>query len=255
MSEDVIAAGLVVIGDEILSGRTKDANIGAIADFLTDLGLELREVRVVEDRTEAIVAAVNALRSVYGEVFTTGGIGPTHDDVTAEAMAIAFDVPLGENPEAVKMLSARYGQEALTEARRRMARIPEGGELIANPVTGAPGFTIGNVHVLAGIPKIMKAMLVDLAPRLASGRKLHLRTIPVPAGEGAYADQLAEIQLSFPNVAIGSYPKIAADRFLGEIVLRSRDVTRLEEAVRAVESMLADLLPGFTQDTSATKAP
>ncbi len=251
MNEGIITAGLVVIGDEILSGRTKDTNTGTIADFLTERGIDLCEVRVVSDRREAIVAAVNALRAAYALVFTTGGIGPTHDDITAEGIAGAFAVPLIEDPRAVAMLRDRYGEIALTPPRLRMARIPEGAALIANPVSAAPGFIIGNVHVLAGVPAIMKAMLGELAQILPTGSKVASRTIPVLAGEGAFAAPLGEVQRRFPEVTIGSYPKVSPSGFRADIVLRSRDGAKLAAAADAVEAMLAGLALAIETDPDA----
>jgi molybdenum cofactor synthesis domain-containing protein len=255
MGDDVITAGMVVIGDEILSGRTKDSNIGTLADFLTDLGIDLCEVRVVADREEAIVGAVNALRAAYDHVFTTGGIGPTHDDITAEAIAVAFGVGLFEDPDALEMMRARYGEAALSPARRKMATVPGGSRLIANGATAAPGFTIGNVHVLAGVPEIMKAMLVELTPVLGRGHRLVSRTIVVPAGEGAYAAKLAELQKHHSDVAMGSYPKVTANGFSAEIVLRSRDPGKLDEAEGAVRAMLEELRIDIAADPDASRAP
>jgi molybdenum cofactor synthesis domain-containing protein len=255
LSDDIATAGMVVIGDEILSGRTKDTNIGTLADFLTDLGIDLREVRIVPDRRDAIVEAVNALRQRCDHVFTTGGIGPTHDDITAESIAAAFGVELFEDPEAVEIMRARYGEHAMTAARRKMATVPRGSVLIANGATAAPGFTIGNVHVLAGVPEIMKAMLVELTPVLGQGHRLISRAITVPAGEGVYAAGLAELQKRFPDVAIGSYPKVTPEGFSAEIVLRSRDAGKLGEAMRAVRAMLQGLEIEIAADPDATQAP
>src|SRR5690606_4699156 len=207
---DEVTAGLVVIGDEILSGRTKDVNIGAVADFCTDLGIELREVRVVSDETDDIVAAVNALRERYTYVFTTGGIGPTHDDITADAIAKAFGVALPINAEARAMLEARWAQTGteVNEARLRMARIPEGAELIVNSVSAAPGFRIGNVHVMAGVPVIMRAMLEALAPTLKGGRRVMSVAIRAAVGEGSLGGPLAQLQEQYPDVRMGSYPQM-----------------------------------------------
>ena len=201
---------MLVIGDEILSGRTKDKNIGYIADYLTAIGIDLREVRVVADVEEEIVAAVNALRSRYTYVFSTGGIGPTHDDITADAIAKAFGVAIDFDPRAVAILAERYGKADLNEARMRMARIPAGAELIENSVSKAPGFTLGNVHVMAGVPAIMQAMLDALAPRLKTGRKMLSRSVPAGMGEGKIAEGLAEVQAAFPDVLMGSYPTFDA---------------------------------------------
>src|SRR5690606_13087377 len=201
-----VTAGLVVIGDEILSGRTKDVNIGAVADFCTDLGIDLTEVRVVSDEMDDIVAAVNALRARYTYVFTTGGIGPTHDDITADAIAKAFGVALPINAEARAMLEERWKERGIeiNEARLRMARIPEGASIIVNSVSAAPGFRIGNVHVMAGVPTIMRAMLESIAPTLQGGRKVHSITVRCRVGEGTIGVPLAALQEQFPDVKMGS---------------------------------------------------
>ena len=243
MSTDTVTAGLLVIGDEILSGRTKDVNIGATADFCTDLGIELREVRVVSDETDDIVEAVNALRSRYTYVFTTGGIGPTHDDITADAIAKAFGVALPINAEARAMLEARWKQTGteVNEARLRMARIPEGASLIINSVSAAPGFRIGNVHVMAGVPIIMRSMLEALAPTLKGGRKVMSIAIKAAVGEGSIGGPLAALQEQYPDVKMGSYPQMGKDRVMTELVLRSSDAARLEEAAGKVRAMVVDL--------------
>ncbi len=239
---EIVTAGLVVIGDEILSGRTKDINIGATADFCTDLGIELREVRVVSDVEDDIVAAVNAVRARYTYIFTTGGIGPTHDDITADAIAKAFGVALPINPEARAMLEARWkatGTE-VNEARLRMARIPEGASLIVNSVSAAPGFRIGNVHVMAGVPKIMAAMLEAIAPTLKGGKKIKSTTIRCRVGEGTIGGPLGRLQEAFPDVKMGSYPQMGQNFVMTELVLRSSDETRLAEAAEAVKAMVAE---------------
>jgi molybdenum cofactor synthesis domain-containing protein len=241
MSEPNPSAALIVIGDEILSGRTKDVNIGATADFCTDLAIDLMEVRVVADIEDDIVAAVNALRARYTYVFTTGGIGPTHDDITADAIARAFGVALPINPEARAMLEARWKDRGIepNEARLRMARIPEGASLIVNSVSAAPGFTIGNVHVMAGVPVIMRAMLESLAPTLKGGRKVHSLTIRSRVGEGNIGTPFAALAAQFPDVKMGSYPRMGDGTVMTELVLRSADETRLAEAARAVHAMVA----------------
>jgi molybdenum cofactor synthesis domain-containing protein len=241
--DKIITAALLVIGDEILSGRTKDKNIGYIAEYLTAIGVDLREVRVVPDVEAEIVAAVNALRSRYDHVLTTGGIGPTHDDITADSVATAFGVSIDFDPRAVAILARRYGKADLNEARMRMARIPAGAELIPNPVSQAPGFTIGNVHVMAGVPNIMQAMLDELAKTLPTGRKMHSRTVPAGMPEGRIARRLGEVQVAFPDVAIGSYPTFEPGGvgFTTNVVLRSRDEGRLEAAEAAVKGMIEDL--------------
>ena len=235
----VVTAALLVIGDEILSGRTKDKNIGYIAEYLTAIGIDLREVRVVPDVEAEIVTAVDALRARYDHVLTTGGIGPTHDDITADAIAKAFAVPIDFDPRAVAILAERYGKADLNEARMRMARIPAGADLILNPISKAPGFSIGNVHVMAGVPSIMQAMLDGLAARLPTGRKMLSRSVPAGMGEGRIAKPLADLQSAYPDVAIGSYPTFEPEiGFTTTLVLRSRDEARLVAAETAVKAML-----------------
>jgi molybdopterin-biosynthesis enzyme MoeA-like protein len=238
-------AGLLVIGDEILSGRTKDVNIAATASFCTDLAIDLTEVRVVADVEDDIVAAVNALRSRYTYVFTTGGIGPTHDDITADSIAKAFGVGISIHPEARAMLEARWKDRGIeaNESRLRMARIPEGATLIVNAVSAAPGFKIGNVHVMAGVPLIMRSMLEAVAPTLQGGRKVLSKTIRAGVGEGHIGAPLGELQAQFPDVKMGSYPQMGDGTVMTELVLRSPDETRLAEAAKAVYDMVA----GFHQ--------
>jgi molybdenum cofactor synthesis domain-containing protein len=238
---EVVTAGLLVIGDEILSGRTKDKNIGHIAEYLTDLGIDLSEVRVVPDIEEEIVAALNALRHRYTYVFTTGGIGPTHDDITADAVAKAFGVPIDYDPRAVALMRERFPNADLNEARMRMARIPHGAELVANPVSKAPGFWIGNVIVMAGVPQIMHAMLDDVAPHLKRGRRMLSESVKADMREGDLGTPLAEIARAHKDVMIGSYPFADEGRPNTHLVLRSRDATALAAAKTAVETMLARL--------------
>jgi molybdenum cofactor synthesis domain-containing protein len=236
-----VTAGLLVIGDEILSGRTKDVNIGAVADFCTDLGIDLTEVRVVSDVEESIVEAVNALRQRYTYVFTTGGIGPTHDDITADSIAKAFGVALPINAQARAMLEARWKETGteVNEARLRMARIPEGADLIVNSVSAAPGFRIGNVHVMAGVPVIMRAMLEALAPTLKGGSKVLSVAVKAAVGEGTLGGPLAALQAEFPDVKMGSYPQMGQNRVMTELVLRSSDEALLAQAAEKVRSMVA----------------
>ncbi len=234
MTQPSPTAAVLIIGDEVLSGRTQDTNLNAIARFLGVLGIDLLEARTVGDRPEQIVEALNALRAVHDYVFTTGGIGPTHDDITADAVAQAFGLPLLEHPDAVAILERRYGDE-FNAARRRMTRVPEGGTLIANPVTDAPGFQIGNVFVMAGVPKIMTAMLEDVAPRLRRGAVVHARTLRVTGvGEGAVADILTGAARAEREVSFGSYP--FGHGSVGEmgtnLVLRGRDEARVEAVTR-----------------------
>jgi len=241
-SSRIVTAAVLVIGDEILSGRTKDKNIGYIAEYLTNIGIDLREVRVVPDVEDEIVAALNALRSRYDHVFTTGGIGPTHDDITADSVAKAFGVPIDVDPRAVALLLERIPKDQLNEARLRMARIPEGASLIENAVSKAPGFSIGNVHVMAGVPSIMQSMLDALAPRLDTGKKMLSRSVSAGLKEGDIAGPLGEIQAAYPDVSMGSYPTFdPATGFTTTLVLRSREVSRLDVAEAAVFAMLADV--------------
>jgi molybdenum cofactor synthesis domain-containing protein len=239
---EIVTAAVLVIGDEILSGRTKDKNIGYIADFLTAIGIDLKEVRVVPDEESAIVSALNALRAAYTYVFTTGGIGPTHDDITADCVAKAFGVGIDVHPEAVAILKerlAKFGSE-LNEARLRMARIPHGASLVANRISGAPGFWIGNVIVMAGVPAIMQAMLDEVAPKLKTGAKLLSATIRGDVKEGDVGSELGAIAKAHPDTLIGSYPFF--DDTLGpntNIVVRARDPQRLKQVAAAVEVMLA----------------
>ena len=238
----IVTAAVLVIGDEILSGRTKDKNIGHIAEYLTAIGIDLREVRVVPDVEGEIVAALNALRARYDHVFTTGGIGPTHDDITADAVAKAFGVSIDVDERAVALLLERIPKADLNEARLRMARIPAGATLIANSVSKAPGFTIGNVHVMAGVPSIMHAMLEALGPTLATGRKMHSRSIAAGLKEGDIATPFGAVQARFPDVGMGSYPGFKEGiGYTTTLVLRARDEARLTEAAVAVETMLAEV--------------
>ncbi len=235
---DAVTAGILVIGDEILSGRTKDKNVGYIAEYLTNIGIDLREVRVVPDIEAEIVAALDAMRVRYTYLFTTGGIGPTHDDITADSVAKAFGVTIDYDPRAVAIMAERYGSADLSQPGMRMARIPAGAELIPNPVSRAPGFSIGNVHVMAGVPHIMQGMLDQLAPRLATGRKMLSRTVPAGMGESKIAKGLAAIQKDFPDVMLGSYPTHTEQGFTTNLVIRSRDEARLGEAEAAVKQMI-----------------
>lgn len=243
MTSEQPTAAVLLIGDEILSGRTKDKNLGFIADYMTALGIDLREARLVPDVEEEIVAALNALRHRYSYVFTTGGIGPTHDDITADAVARAFGVPCEHDPRAVEILMAYFtemGREP-NEARMRMARMPRGASLIDNPVSKAPGFQMGNVFVMAGVPKIMNAMMEDVATRLTRGVPMTSRTVAFRGGEGDAAKPLGEIQKAFPTVVIGSYPFQAPDGFATNLVLRSRDEAALAAAYGEVCRMAQEM--------------
>ncbi|HEX2559190.1 competence/damage-inducible protein A [Phenylobacterium sp.] len=226
------SAAVLIIGDEILSGRTQDTNLRDIARFLGAHGVDLLEARTVPDVLEEIVAALNALRERYDYVITTGGIGPTHDDITADAVAAAFAVELYEHPEIIGMMEARWGPDNVTGARRRMARVPVGGELVKNPVQGPPGFTIGNVFVLAGVPQIMRGMLEDVGPRLKGGAVVVSRTVRVEGqGEGVIAEPLERIAKGHPAMSLGSYPFYGEGGFGSNLVLRGRDPDELEAAV------------------------
>ena len=237
---EIVTAAMLVIGDEILSGRTKDRNIGHLADIMTAIGIDLREVRIVPDDEAEIVAAVNAVRSRYDYVFTTGGIGPTHDDITADAVAKAFGVPCEYDAKAYALLEASYARREMefTEARKRMARMPRGADHIDNPVSVAPGFRIGNVHVMAGVPAIFQAMLDSVVPTLRTGAKLLSVTIACPFGEGVIGSPLAEIQKAHPDTIIGSYPKFLDGKFWTELVVRSRSAEALESGRAAVQAMV-----------------
>lgn len=237
-----VTAAVLVIGDEILSGRTKDKNIGTIADVLMAMGIDLREVRIVPDVEDEIVEAVNALRRRYTYLFTTGGIGPTHDDITADSIAKAFGVPISERPDAIALLLERIKPEDLNEARRRMARIPDGADLIRNDVSKAPGFMLGNVVVMAGVPAIMQNMLDNVAPRLVGGTPMVSRSVDA-AGlpEGAYAAGLGALAKAHGDVSIGSYPSFSPDGFRNQIVVRGRDEARVAAVAEEVLGLLAHL--------------
>ncbi|RMF10832.1 MAG: competence/damage-inducible protein A [Alphaproteobacteria bacterium] len=221
--ERVYRACLIIIGDEILSGRTRDRNLAYIAEWLNDEGIELKEARVIPDDRDVIVRTVNECRAAFEYVFTTGGIGPTHDDITAESIASAFGVALEYNAEAHAALAARVGEDNMTEGRRRMTRVPAGGEIIRNPVSAAPGFRLDNVYVLAGIPDVVEAMLGSLKGKLAGGRKMLSRSMHAYAGESVIAHIVDAVQAAHANVSIGSYPFYYRDRYGANLVLRARD--------------------------------
>jgi len=244
-----VTAGLLVIGDEILSGRTKDKNIGYIAEYLTTIGVDLREVRVVPDVEEEIVAALNTLRARHTYLFTTGGIGPTHDDITADCVAKAFGVSIDYDPRAVALLKERFDQMGtqMNEARMRMTRIPAGAELVLNKVSAAPGFWIGNVIVMAGVPSIMQSMLDEVAPTLKTGVKMLSETVRANCREGDIGTPLGEIAKAHPDVMIGSYPFQEDGWPNTNIVVRSRDPQKLVAAKAAVEDMLARVRDGLRQ--------
>jgi molybdenum cofactor synthesis domain-containing protein len=239
--KELVTAGLLVIGDEILSGRTKDKNIGYIAEYLTALGIDLMEVRVVGDEESAVIDALNVLRHRYTYVFTTGGIGPTHDDITADCVAKAFGVSIDIDPRALAIMQERLASTGteMNDARLRMTRIPKGADLVLNKVSGAPGMWIGNVIVMAGVPSIMQAMLDEVAPKLKTGVRMLAETIRADAREGDIGTQLGEIAKANPQVAIGSYPFFDPQRGANtNVVLRARDAEKLALAKAAVEEIL-----------------
>jgi molybdopterin-biosynthesis enzyme MoeA-like protein len=240
-SKEVVTAALLVIGGKILSGRTKDQNIGYVAEYLTAVGIDLKEVRVVGDEERAIVDALNALRHRYTYVFTTGGIGPTHGDITTDCVAKAFGVPIDTDPRALAILHewVKTTGAEMNQARLRLTRIPKGADLIPNKVSGAPGFWIGNVIVMAGVPSIMQAMLDEVAPKLKIGVRMLSETVRADAREGDIGMQLGEIAKANPEVAIGSYPFFDPPHGANtNVVLRARDIQKLAQAKRAIEDML-----------------
>ena len=234
---------MLAIGDELLSGRTKDRNIGYLADFLTLKGIDLKEVRIVPDEEDRIVEALNALRARYTYVFTSGGIGPTHDDITADAVARAFGVAIDHDPRAMKLLSEHYARREMefTDARKRMARLPAGSDLIDNPVSVAPGFRIANVHVMAGVPSIFQAMMDSVGPTLKSGVLIISSAVDCPFGEGTIGGPLTLIQKNHPETAIGSYPRFDGKTYSTQIVIRSRSPAANTAAETDVKQMLANL--------------
>jgi molybdenum cofactor synthesis domain-containing protein len=234
-------AAILVIGDEILSGRTRDSNMHFLAQELARVGIDLREARVVGDRPEAIVEAAQALSRTYDHVFTSGGIGPTHDDITADAVAMAMGVPLSVREDARDVLQVHYDRQGveMNEARLRMARVPEGAVLIDNPVSAAPGFSIGNVHVMAGVPRIFEAMVAGLLPRLIGGTPLLSQSYRIMRGEGEIAAPLARLAGDYPDLLMGSYPFQSGGAFGANIVIRGPDPGRVNEAM----TRLAELFP------------
>jgi molybdenum cofactor synthesis domain-containing protein len=240
MSE-IVTAGILVIGDEILSGRTKDKNIGFIAEYLTNIGIDLKEVRVVADDEDAIVEGLDALRHRYDYVFTTGGIGPTHDDITVDSVAKAFGVEVMHHPDVVERFKQRFGPD-VNEARLRMARFPVGSALVGSATIMAPGFWIGNVITMAGVPAIMQAMMDIVAPKLRSGKRMLSESVKANAREGDIGGPLREIALAHPDTVIGSYPFQDEEKKPNtNLVVRSRDPEKLRAAMDAVQAMLATL--------------
>jgi len=245
MSESSIdpapTAAILIIGNEILSGRVQDANLPWLAERLVELGIRLREARVVADAEDEIAEAVQALSRRYTYVFTTGGIGPTHDDITAESIARAFDRPITHDGEAVSRLSRHYGGDKLTQARLRMARIPEGASLIDNPASAAPGFRIGNVFVMAGVPAIMRAMFDGIAPALAGGPRMLQRVVSCRMGESVLAEPLSSIQARHPETEIGSYPYFRQGMFGVSLVARGTDPALLDTVAGEIAEMIRNL--------------
>lgn len=240
MQKDVTAA-LLIIGNEILSGRTQDKNLAFLGHRLNELGVRLAEARVVPDVEETIVSQVNQLRAEHQYLFTTGGIGPTHDDITAACIAEAVGRQLIEHPEARRILDERYGSEGLTAARLRMARTPDGAELIDNPVSKVPGFKIGNVYVMAGIPDVMQAMFESIAHEITGGSPLITGTIVAELPEGELAGPLGELQARYPDVEMGSYPFFNQNRYGASLVLRVADRVRLRAAMNDLRAMVREL--------------
>lgn len=243
MTSTIQTAAMLAIGDELLSGRTKDKNIGHLADLLTVAGIDLKEVRIVADEEDAIVEALNALRSKYTYVFTSGGIGPTHDDITADSVSKAFGVPCLHDPDAMKLLGDMYAGRGLefTEARQRMARMPQGSRHIPNPVSTAPGFIIGNVHVMAGVPQVFQAMMAHVIETLPAGQRVLSRSIACPFGEGDIGTALGAIQKAHPETSIGSYPHFDGRRFSTELIVRARDQAVVDAAAAEVEAMIESI--------------
>jgi molybdenum cofactor synthesis domain-containing protein len=232
-----VSASLLIIGDEILSGRTKDANLAYLATWLNEVGIQLAEVRVVPDVEAEIIEAVNALRAKFDYLFTTGGIGPTHDDITVDSIAAAFGVKVIKHPEAYRRMLDYYGKEKFTEARQRMTRVPDGAELIDNPVSIAPGIRIENVFIMAGVPKIMQSMLEGIRGHLRVGRKVWTQALTVHAPESKIADALGIIQDANLNTSIGSYPFYHTGSAGTQIVVRSNDQAALSKAMDEVQAL------------------
>jgi len=240
-SAPIVTASVLIIGNEILSGRTQDANLAYIAQGLAQAGVVLREARVIPDVPDTIVATVNELRAKFDYVFTTGGIGPTHDDITSECVARAFGLPLIVHPEAHKAFLSYYAPGELNEARMRMAMTPEGAELIPNPISRAPGFRIGNVFVMAGIPRVMQAMFDSVKPNLKGGPPVLSRTVSCGVPEGILAKGLGEIQGRYADLDIGSYPYTRRGTFGVALVLRGREAARLDRAKAEVAALIRTL--------------
>lgn len=235
-------AAMLVIGDEILSGRTRDANMHHLAGRLTDVGIDLKEVRIVSDDRAAIIDAVRALSGAYDTVFTSGGIGPTHDDITADCIAAAFDAQIDVRDDARAILAAHYAKSGseLNAARLRMARIPDGAALIDNPVSAAPGFSLSNVHVMAGVPSVFQAMVASVLPTLTGGAPLISKTLRIDRGEGDIAGPLGDLAASFPDLSIGSYPFQKDGKYGANIVIRGGDGAMVDTAMAALATQFPE---------------
>lgn len=234
-------AALIIIGNEILSGRTQDTNTQFLAKKLNTLGIRLQEVRVIPDDEAVIIATINALKACFNYIFTTGGIGPTHDDITSAAIAKAFGVPLILHEEARRRLASHYAEGELNEARLKMAHVPEGATLIDNPISNAPGFIIGNVYVMAGVPRIMQAMFEGIASGLRGGKVVESRDIRIYQLEGVIAQGFEALQQRYPGVEMGSYPFSEEGRLGTSLVLRADDVALLEQAFAEVKAFVAGI--------------
>lgn len=241
-------ACLIIIGNEILSGRTQEKNCAWIAKELNDTGVRLTEVRVIPDDEPTIIQAVNSCRSHFTYIFTTGGIGPTHDDITSAAIAKAFGVKLERNAEAVALLERHYTPENLNPARLKMAEIPAGATLILNPVSAAPGYRIENVYVLAGVPAIMQAMFAGIKYQFRGDAKMLTKTVSAHITEGVIAEKLAAIQNQYPDVEIGSYPLIHQQKLGVSLVARAIDPARLDAAYSAIKALLLTLTPEIAEE-------
>ena len=237
---NLVTAAFVIIGNEILSGRTKDANLSFLASELSNIGIRLEEVRIIKDDHVTIAETVKIIRKQYDYVFTSGGIGPTHDDITCDSIAQSFNLEVYHHPDAVQRMSdhARKRNVELNEARMRMARTPKGATLILNPISAAPGFTVENVHVMAGVPSVFQAMVKELLPTLKTGTKVHSVTVICNLGEGLIAKGLEEIQIQKPNIDIGSYPYFRSGVYGTELVLRGTDIKDIEASAESIRQLI-----------------
>ena len=239
---ETVTACLIIIGNEILSGRTQDTNLAHLSVVLNELGVRMTEARVIPDVEQTIVDTVNHCRAQFDYVFTTGGIGPTHDDITCDSIAQSFGLEVYHHPDAVQRMSdhARQRNVELNEARMRMARTPKGATLILNPVSAAPGFTVENVHVMAGVPSVFQAMVKELLPTLKTGTKVHSVTVVCNLGEGLIAKGLERIQIEKPNIDIGSYPYFRSGVYGTELVLRGTDIKNLEASAESIRQLILE---------------